>query len=143
MFPNASSSLSFRGSTFQEQPYWARSGTKLSRFDLKNSTKSQERYDGERSGFSSVVAEASAVAQTIRSTMISCVLITKTDGSIIYSAHYGGNQSLSTVQETEATIYRLTNQNWNHAKGGNFDVAHAEYGSSFCSIWSVAAFIER
>lgn len=59
--------------------------------------------------------------------MIDCVLITKTDGSIIYSAHYGGNQSLSTVQETEATIYRLTNQNWNHAKGGNYDVAHAEY----------------
>lgn len=67
--------------------------------------------------------------------MIECFLITKTDGSILYSAHYGGNQSLTTVQETEATIYRLTNQNWNHAKGGNFDVAYAEYVHHLLSVF--------
>lgn len=59
--------------------------------------------------------------------MIECVIITKTDGSILYSAHFGANQSMASVQETEETVYRLTNQNWNQAKGKNFDVASAEY----------------
>jgi hypothetical protein len=62
--------------------------------------------------------------------MIECILITKTDGSILYSAHYGSNQSLSSVQEAEEIIYRLTNQNWNQAKGKHFDVASTGYDVS-------------
>jgi len=63
--------------------------------------------------------------------MLECVIITKTDGSLLYSAHYGANQSLSSVQELEATVYRLTNQNWNHAKGRHYDVSQAEYEYTF------------
>lgn len=91
----------------------------------------------------SVDLEGRPLLRRLSTIMINCVLITKTDGSIIYSAHYGGNQSLSTVQETEATIYRLTNQNWNHAKGGNFDVAHAEYGYAFRSYIRASMSLER